>query len=110
MQAPCAYHLEIIRLLKVLKPWYPSWNPVLLSPNGRGGIEIQCTEMGTEKKPRALRPFSQHYTMLIIGILTILATLTLHELKIRHRQKLQSETVLVMQGGGSLGAYECGVF
>jgi len=48
--------------------------------------------------------------MLIIGIPTILAALTLRELKIRHRQKLQSETVLVMQGGGSLGAYECGVF
>ena|SRR5438876_6718175 len=66
--------------------------------------------LGTEKKPRALRPLSQHYTMLIIGIPTILATLTLRELKIRHRQKLKSETVLVMQGGGSLGAYECGVF
>jgi NTE family protein len=48
--------------------------------------------------------------MLIIGIPTISATLTLRELKIRHTQKLQSETVLVMQGGGSLGAYECGVF
>src|SRR5438093_10551432 len=48
--------------------------------------------------------------MLIIGIPTILSTLTLRELKIRHIQKLQSETVLVMQGGGSLGAYECGVF
>lgn len=32
------------------------------------------------------------------------------ELKIRHVQKLQTETVLVMQGGGSLGAYECGVY
>lgn len=32
------------------------------------------------------------------------------ELKIRHIQKLQYETVLVLQGGGSLGAYECGVF
>jgi NTE family protein len=28
----------------------------------------------------------------------------------RDAQKLQSETVLVMQGGGSLGAYECGVY
>jgi NTE family protein len=36
--------------------------------------------------------------------------MTLSELKIRHTQKLNSETVLVMQGGGSLGAYECGVF
>jgi NTE family protein len=35
---------------------------------------------------------------------------TFHELKIRHVQKLQQETVLVMQGGGSLGAYECGVY
>lgn len=32
------------------------------------------------------------------------------ELKIRDAQKLQSEAVLVMQGGGSLGAYECGVY
>ncbi len=32
------------------------------------------------------------------------------ELKIRDGHKLQSETVLVMQGGGSLGAYECGVY
>lgn len=48
--------------------------------------------------------------MLIMSIPTILSILTLHELKIRHTQKLQSETVLVMQGGGSLGAYECGVF
>jgi NTE family protein len=32
------------------------------------------------------------------------------ELRIRDAQKLQSETVLVMQGGGSLGAYECGVY
>jgi NTE family protein len=30
-------------------------------------------------------------------------------LKVRHVQKLEDETVLVMQGGGSLGAYECGV-
>jgi NTE family protein len=36
--------------------------------------------------------------------------MTVRELKIRHVQKLQSETVLVMQGGGSLGAYECGVY
>lgn len=36
--------------------------------------------------------------------------MTLRELKIRHAQKVQSETVLVMQGGGSLGAYECGVY
>jgi NTE family protein len=34
----------------------------------------------------------------------------MRELKIRHVQKLQYETVLVMQGGGSLGAYECGVY
>ncbi|HET8686458.1 MAG TPA: patatin-like phospholipase family protein, partial [Methanosarcina sp.] len=32
------------------------------------------------------------------------------ELRIRDAQKLQIETVLVMQGGGSLGAYECGVY
>jgi NTE family protein len=36
--------------------------------------------------------------------------MTLPELKIRHSQKIEPETVLVMQGGGSLGAYECGVF
>ena len=48
--------------------------------------------------------------MLIIGIRTILSVLTLRELKIKHTQNLQSETVLIMQGGGSLGAYECGVF
>lgn len=36
--------------------------------------------------------------------------MTLRELKIRHIQKLQYETILVMQGGGSLGAYECGVY
>jgi NTE family protein len=36
--------------------------------------------------------------------------MTLPELKVRHTQKIQSETVLVMQGGGSLGAYECGVY
>jgi NTE family protein len=34
----------------------------------------------------------------------------LNELKARHIQKLHYETVLIMQGGGSLGAYECGVF
>jgi predicted acylesterase/phospholipase RssA len=34
----------------------------------------------------------------------------LHELEIRHIQRVQFETVLVMQGGGSLGAYECGVY
>jgi NTE family protein len=39
-----------------------------------------------------------------------LTPLTSSELKIRHTQKIQPETVLVMQGGGSLGAYECGVF
>jgi NTE family protein len=32
------------------------------------------------------------------------------ELKAKHAQKHQSETVLVLQGGGSLGAYECGVY
>jgi NTE family protein len=48
--------------------------------------------------------------LIIIMIPTILFTLTLHELKIRHSPKLQFETVLVMQGGGSLGAYECGVY
>jgi NTE family protein len=36
--------------------------------------------------------------------------LTLRELKIRHAQEIEPETVLIMQGGGSLGAYECGVF
>jgi NTE family protein len=46
----------------------------------------------------------------MIGITTKLSTLTLPELKIRHTQKIQPETVLVMQGGGSLGAYECGVY
>ncbi len=34
----------------------------------------------------------------------------MEQLKIRDAQNLQSETVLVMQGGGSLGAYECGVY
>jgi NTE family protein len=34
----------------------------------------------------------------------------LEQLKVRHVQKLEYETVLVMQGGGSLGAYECGVY
>ena len=43
-------------------------------------------------------------------IRTRFLTLTLHELKIRHTQTIQPETVLIMQGGGSLGAYECGVF
>lgn len=52
----------------------------------------------------------QHFTMLIIGIGTRFPPLTLRELKIRHTQKIQPETVLIMQGGGSLGAYECGVF
>jgi NTE family protein len=37
-------------------------------------------------------------------------TMTQRELKIRHIQKREFETVLVMQGGGSLGAYECGVY
>src|SRR5579884_2167431 len=32
------------------------------------------------------------------------------KLKVRHIQKLEQETVLIMQGGGSLGAYECGVY
>lgn len=36
--------------------------------------------------------------------------MTVRELKVRHIQKLQKETVLIMQGGGSLGAYECGVY
>jgi NTE family protein len=36
--------------------------------------------------------------------------MTIHELKVRHTQKVEQETVLVMQGGGSLGAYECGVY
>ena len=31
-------------------------------------------------------------------------------LQIRDIQKVQHETVLIMQGGGSLGAYECGVY
>jgi NTE family protein len=35
---------------------------------------------------------------------------TRNELKIRHLQKLEFEAVLVLQGGGSLGAYECGVY
>lgn len=33
-----------------------------------------------------------------------------NEIKAKHKQKHESETVLVLQGGGSLGAYECGVF
>jgi NTE family protein len=45
----------------------------------------------------------------IIGIPTILSALTLHEPKIRHTQKPQSETVLVMQGGGSLGLTNGGI-
>ena len=50
-------------------------------------------------------------TILIITVIpTIITALTLHELRIRHSQKLESETVLIMQGGGSLGAYECGVY
>jgi NTE family protein len=32
------------------------------------------------------------------------------QLKVRDAGKVQLETVLVMQGGGSLGAYECGVY
>ena len=32
------------------------------------------------------------------------------KLKVRDAGKVQFETVLVMQGGGSLGAYECGVY
>jgi NTE family protein len=36
--------------------------------------------------------------------------MTVRELKVRHIQKIQQETVLIMQGGGSLGAYECGVY
>ncbi|HSN95956.1 MAG TPA: patatin-like phospholipase family protein, partial [Nitrososphaeraceae archaeon] len=34
----------------------------------------------------------------------------MHEIEIRQIQRIQSETVLVLQGGGSLGAYECGVY
>jgi NTE family protein len=36
--------------------------------------------------------------------------MTIRELKVRHCQKINRETVLVMQGGGSLGAYECGAY
>jgi NTE family protein len=36
--------------------------------------------------------------------------MTIRELKVRHIQKIKQETVLIMQGGGSLGAYECGVY
>jgi NTE family protein len=36
--------------------------------------------------------------------------MTIEELKVRHCQKINRETVLVMQGGGSLGAYECGAY
>jgi len=32
------------------------------------------------------------------------------QLKVRDAGKVQLETVLVMQGGGSLGAFECGVY
>lgn len=35
-------------------------------------------------------------------VLTKLPGMTLRELKTRHSQNLQSETVLIMQGGGSL--------
>ncbi|HVX02714.1 MAG TPA: patatin-like phospholipase family protein, partial [Nitrososphaera sp.] len=34
----------------------------------------------------------------------------MRELKKKHSQEPESETVLAMQAGGSLGAYECGVF
>lgn len=34
----------------------------------------------------------------------------MHELKKKHSREPESETVLAMQAGGSLGAYECGVF
>jgi NTE family protein len=34
----------------------------------------------------------------------------LDRLQIRDIQKVQYETVLILQGGGSLGAYECGVY
>ncbi|HKU48651.1 MAG TPA: patatin-like phospholipase family protein [Nitrososphaera sp.] len=46
----------------------------------------------------------------MMDITTIQSHLTIPELKVRHRQKIEPETVLVMQGGGSLGAYECGVY
>lgn len=36
--------------------------------------------------------------------------MTFEELKVRHCQKINRETVLIMQGGGSLGAYECGAY
>src|SRR5574338_393134 len=48
--------------------------------------------------------------VLIATISIICQGMIQRELKIRHVQKLQYETVLVMQGGGSLGAYECGVY
>ena len=32
------------------------------------------------------------------------------QLKVRDAGKVQLEAVLVMQGGGSLGAFECGVY
>ena len=34
----------------------------------------------------------------------------MQSLSSRERQSLQHETVLILQGGGSLGAYECGVY
>jgi NTE family protein len=37
-------------------------------------------------------------------------SMMVNEFKIRDSQRAQPETVLVMQGGGSLGAYECGVY
>ncbi len=48
--------------------------------------------------------------LIIADIQMISAALTVHELRNSDSQKLGSETVLVMQGGGSLGAYECGVY
>ena len=33
-----------------------------------------------------------------------------NRLQIRDTSTPQKETVLVMQGGGSLGAYECGIY
>lgn len=50
-------------------------------------------------------------TMLILtAVPTVPTPLTMNDLRIRHTQKLHPETVLIMQGGGSLGAYECGVY
>lgn len=34
----------------------------------------------------------------------------MQSLSSREKQNLQFETVLILQGGGSLGAYECGVY